>query len=84
VAPFIQLITKDQPFFWGVGVDNAFQFLHVFFTTTLLLIHANLSKIFVLELNVFDFAIGMSQMPMPWVHSFECLSMIYNELVFNY
>ncbi len=32
MAPFIRLTKKDQPFSWGVEVDNAFQSLKVFFS----------------------------------------------------
>jgi hypothetical protein len=60
------LTTKDQPFFWGVEANNAFQFLKASFTIALVFIHANLSKHFVLEIDVFNFIISMSRMPMPW------------------
>jgi hypothetical protein len=41
VTPFTRLIKKDQPFSWGVEVENAFQFLKVFFMIAPLLILAN-------------------------------------------
>jgi hypothetical protein len=50
---------KDQPFSWGVEVDNAFQSLKVSFMTTPLLIHADLSKLFILEMDTFDFIVGV-------------------------
>jgi len=52
------LTWKDQPFSWGVEAENAFQFLKVSFTIPPLLIHVNLSKPFVLEMDAFDFALG--------------------------
>jgi hypothetical protein len=52
------LIRKDQPFSWGVEAKNAFQSLRAFFTTAALLIHADPSKPFVLEIDVSNFAIG--------------------------
>jgi hypothetical protein len=52
------LIKKDQPFPWGVKVENAFQSLKVFFTIASFLIQTYFSKPFVLETNIFDFAIG--------------------------
>jgi hypothetical protein len=57
VAFLISLIRNDQPFSWGVEANNAFQSLKVSFTITPLLIHADPSKPFVLEMNAFDFAI---------------------------
>jgi hypothetical protein len=59
LVPFIWLIEKYQPFSWGVEVDNAFQFLKVFFTIASLLIHGNPSKPFVLQMDVSDFAINI-------------------------
>jgi hypothetical protein len=53
------LIRKDQPFSWGVEVKNAFQFLKVFFTNAPFLIHVDLAKPFVLEINAFDFALNV-------------------------
>jgi hypothetical protein len=58
MAPLTQLPRKDQPFSWGVESKFFFQSLKASFTTTPLLIHAYLSKPFVLETNIFDFAIG--------------------------
>jgi hypothetical protein len=58
VAPLILLIRMDQPFSRGVEVENVFQFLKVSFTTTPLLIYANLSNLFVLDTDAFDFVIG--------------------------
>jgi hypothetical protein len=58
MAPFTWLTRKDQPFSWGVESKNVFQSLKASFTTTPLLIHAYPSKPFVLEMNIFDFAIG--------------------------
>jgi hypothetical protein len=59
MAPFIQLTKKDQPFSWGIEANyNAFQYLKVSFITTPLLIHADLSKPFVLKIDVFDFTMG--------------------------
>jgi hypothetical protein len=58
VTPLTCLIQKDQPFSWGVKVENVFQSLKTFFTTTPLLIHVDASKPFVLETNASDFALG--------------------------
>ncbi len=58
MAPLIQLIRKDQPFFGGLEVDNVFQSLKASFIITPLLIRANPSKPFVLETDASDFAIG--------------------------
>jgi hypothetical protein len=57
-TPLTCLIQKDQPFSWGIEDENAFQSLQASFTTTPLLIHVNPSKPFVLETDVFDFALG--------------------------
>jgi hypothetical protein len=57
--PLIHLIQKNQPFSWGVEVKNAFQFFRVFFTTAPLLIHGDISKPFVLEMDISDFTIGI-------------------------
>ncbi len=58
MAPFICLTKKDQPFFWGVEVDNAFQCLKASFTTTPFLTHVDPFKLLSWEMDVFDFAIG--------------------------
>jgi hypothetical protein len=58
MTPFTCLIQKDQPFSWGVKVENVFQSLKASFIITPLLIHVDLSKSFVLETNAFDFALG--------------------------
>jgi len=58
MALLIQLIKKDQPFSWGVKAENAFQSLKVPFTIAPLLIHVDLFKPFILEINVSDFAIS--------------------------
>jgi hypothetical protein len=58
MTPFTHLIQKDQPFSWGVEVENAFQSLKASFTIAPLLIHVNPSKPFVLEMDIFDFALG--------------------------
>jgi hypothetical protein len=59
VAHFTWLTKKDQTFSWGIEGDNAFQSLKTSFTTTLLFIHVNLSIPFVLEVNTFNFTIGV-------------------------
>lgn len=59
VVFFICLIQKDQPFAWGVEVEIVFQFLKVFFTITLFLICVNLSRIFILEMDIFYFALNI-------------------------
>ncbi len=59
MAPFTRLIKKDQPFPWGVKVENEFQSLKVFFTIASFLIQAYFSKPFVLETDTSDFAIGV-------------------------
>jgi hypothetical protein len=55
-TPLTHLTRKDQPFSWGVEVENAFQFLKASFTITTLLIHVDPSKPFVLKTNTLDFA----------------------------
>jgi hypothetical protein len=52
------LIKKDQPFSWGVEVDNVFQYLKAYFMFIPILIHVNPSKPFVLEMEAFDFVAG--------------------------
>jgi hypothetical protein len=52
VAQLTQLTRKDQPFSWGVDVENSFESLKASFTITPLLIHVDLSKPFVLETDV--------------------------------
>jgi len=59
VTPFICLIWKDQPFSWRVEAENAFQYLKAFFMIAPLLIHVDPSKLFVLEMDTFDFALGV-------------------------
>jgi hypothetical protein len=56
VAPLIWLTKKDQPFSWGVEADNAFQSLKASFMIASPLI---LADPFVLEMDAFDFAIGV-------------------------
>jgi hypothetical protein len=53
------LTKKDQPFSWGVEINNVFQSLKVYFTTTPLLIHEDPSKPFVLEMDTYDFVVGV-------------------------
>jgi hypothetical protein len=59
VTPFTHLIRKDQPFSWGVKVENVFQSLKASFIITPFFIHVDPSKPFVLEMNAFDFALGI-------------------------
>jgi hypothetical protein len=59
VALLTRLTKKDQPFSWGVEINNVFQSLKAYFTTTPLLIHENPSKPFVLEMDIYDFVIGV-------------------------
>jgi hypothetical protein len=59
VTSFTCLIRKDQPFSWGVEIENAFQSLKAFFTTIPISIHANPSKPFVLETYASNFALGV-------------------------
>jgi hypothetical protein len=58
VAPFTHLTWKDQPFSYGVEVENAFQSLKAFFTIAPLFIHVNPTKPFVLETYASNFALG--------------------------
>jgi hypothetical protein len=60
VAPFICLTKKDQHFFWGVEVDNAFQSLKVSFTMAPFFYHVNFFKPFVLKADDFNFVIGVT------------------------
>jgi hypothetical protein len=50
---------KGSTFLWGVEVKNAFQILKVFFTKAPLLIHLDLAKPFVFEINAFNFAFNV-------------------------
>jgi hypothetical protein len=59
VNPLTRLTWKDQPFSCGVEVENVLQSLKVSFTTTPLLIHADPSKPFVLEIDTSNFALGV-------------------------
>ncbi len=52
------LTVKDQPFSQGVEGENAFQYLKASFTTAPLLIHVDLSKPFVFEMNASNFALS--------------------------
>jgi len=58
VTPFTRLIWKDQPFSWGVEVENGFQSLKASFSMTSLLIHVDFSKPCVLEMDASEFALG--------------------------
>jgi len=58
VAQLTQLIRKDRPFSWGVDVENSLKSLKASFTIAPLLIHVNLSKPFVLEMDDFDLIVG--------------------------
>jgi hypothetical protein len=53
------LTRKDEPFSWGIEAENAFQSLKASFTIVPFLIHANLSKLFVLEMDASNFAVGV-------------------------
>jgi hypothetical protein len=59
VVPLIWLTKKGQPFSWGVEADNAFQSLKACFMIASPLILADPSTPFVLEMDAFDFAIGV-------------------------
>jgi hypothetical protein len=59
VIPFIHLIWKDQTFSWRVEAENAFQYLKVFFMIAPFFIHVDPSKLFVLEMDTSDFALGV-------------------------
>jgi hypothetical protein len=48
----------DQSFYKGFEVENPFQSLKAYFKTTPLLIHVNLSKPFVLEMDASNFVVG--------------------------
>jgi hypothetical protein len=56
MSPLTWLTRLGQPFFGGVEAKNAFQSLKVFFTIAPLLIHLDLFKPFVLEMDVSNFA----------------------------
>ncbi len=58
MAQLTQLTRKDQPFSWGVDVENSFESLKASFTIAPLLIHVDLSKPFVLEMDAFDLIVG--------------------------
>jgi hypothetical protein len=53
------LTKEDQPFSWGVEVDNAFQSLKAFFMIALPLIHEDPSTPFVLEMDAFNFVVSV-------------------------
>ncbi len=58
MAPLTLLIRMDQSFYKGFEVENPFQSLKAYFKTTPLLIHVNLSKPFVLEMDASNFVVG--------------------------
>ncbi len=57
MAPLTHLIRKDQPFSWGPKSWNFLPIFEGFLHDYPLLIHANPSKYFVLEMDVFDIAL---------------------------
>jgi hypothetical protein len=59
MAFLTHLTQKDQHFSSGVEADNAFWSLKVFFMTVPFFIHGDLSKPSVLEMNAFDFVVGV-------------------------
>ncbi len=59
MALLTRLTKKDQPFSWGIETNNVFQSLKAYFTTTPLLIHQDPSKPFVLEMDTYDFVVGV-------------------------
>jgi hypothetical protein len=58
VTPLIHFTQKDQPFSWGVEVENVFQSLKASFTTAPFFVHSNPFKLFVLEMDTFDFTLS--------------------------
>jgi len=59
MAFFTLLIKKDQHFSWGVEADNAFQSLKSSFIIGPFFIHLNPSKLFVLDIDTFNYTIGI-------------------------
>jgi len=80
VVFFICLIQKDQPFAWGVEVEIVFQFLKVFFTITLFLICVNLSKIFILEMDIFYFALNIVLSHATWRDDFHLVDFYFHKV----
>jgi hypothetical protein len=58
MALFTHLIQKDQIFVFGLEAKFASQSLKVSFMIILLLIHVDPSRPFILETNIFNFALG--------------------------
>lgn len=80
VVFFICLIQKDQPFAWGVEVEIVFQFLKVFFTITLFLICVNLSRIFILEMDIFYFALNIVLSHATWRDDFHLVDFYFHKV----
>jgi hypothetical protein len=59
VAPLTWLTKKNQYFSWGVKDDNVFESLKASFMIIPLLIHLDISKTFVLEMDTYDFRVGV-------------------------
>ncbi len=59
MAPLTWLTKKNQYFSWGVKDDNVFESLKASFMIIPLLIHLDISKTFVLEMDTYDFRVGV-------------------------
>jgi hypothetical protein len=56
--PLIALTCKDKPFLWNPKAQATFDTLKMAFTSTLVLIHPNPAKPFIVETDASDFALG--------------------------
>ncbi len=57
-TPLTTLICKDKPFSWNPTAQVAFDTLKMAFTSTPILIHPDLAKPFIVEMDTLDFALG--------------------------
>ena len=56
--PLTELTKKNMTFTWSVGAEGAFKSLKEAFTSAPILMHADLSKPFIIEADASDFALG--------------------------
>ena len=58
VQPLILLTTKDTPFIWTFVAQSSFDAFKAAFLTALVLVHPNPTRLFQVETDTSDFAIG--------------------------
>jgi hypothetical protein len=58
VMPLTELTQKNKPFTWNANATKAFDALKQAFTSAPILMHADLSKPFIIEADASDFALG--------------------------